>query len=64
MEVLPMMTSGELCKKLNIRYCRLDYLIRSGYIEEPKRLASGQRVFTDEEVKKIKEIIFERVMTK
>ncbi len=55
-----MKTSGQLCKELDVKYHRLDYLIRSGYIPEPKRLASGHRVFTDEEIKKIKEVLFER----
>lgn len=55
-----MKTAGQLCKELNIRYYRLDYLIRSGYVQEPQRLGSGQRVFTDQDVKKIKEVLFER----
>lgn len=60
MEVLAMMTSGQLCRELNIKYYRLDYLIRSGYVPKPRRLDSGQRVFTDQDVKKIKEILIER----
>ncbi len=60
MEVLLMKTAGQLCRELGIRYYRLDYLIRSGYVPEPKRLDSGQRVFKDEDVEKIKEILFER----
>ena len=55
-----MKSAGRLCKELGIKYYRLDYLIRSGYVPEPKRLDSGQRVFGDEEVKRIKEVIFER----
>lgn len=55
-----MKTAGQLCRELGIRYYRLDYLIRSGYVPKPKRLDSGQRVFEDEDVKKIKEILFER----
>lgn len=56
-----MKTAGQLCRELSIRYYRLDYLIRSGYVPEPKRLDSGQRVFTDEEIAKIKEVIYERM---
>ncbi len=55
-----MKTAGQLCKELGIKYYSLDYLIRSGYVSEPRRLGSGQRVFTKEEVKKIKEVLFER----
>ncbi len=50
-----MKTAGQLCRELGIRYYRLDYLIRSGYVPEPKRLDSGQRVFSDEDVQRIKE---------
>ena len=56
-----MKTAGQLCRELNIRYYRLDYLIRSGYVPEPKRTDSGQRVFNDQDVKKIKEVLFERM---
>ncbi len=61
MEVLLMKTAGQLCKELGIRYYRLDYLIRSGYVPEPKRLDSGQRVFEEQDVRKIKEVLFERM---
>ncbi len=54
-----MKTSGRLCKELGIQYYRLDYLIRSGHVPEPKRTDSGQRAFEDEDVKKIKEALFE-----
>ena len=54
-----MKTAGKLCKELGIRYYRLDYLIRSGHVPEPKRTDSGQRAFEDEDVKKIKEALFE-----
>ncbi len=54
-----MKTAGRLCKELGIRYYRLDYLIRSGYVPEPKRSDSGQRIFEDGDVKRIKEALFE-----
>ncbi len=54
-----MKTAGRLCKELGIRYYRLDYLIRSGYVPEPKRLDSGQRIFTEEDEKEIKEKLLE-----
>ena len=56
-----MKTAGQLCKDLSIRYYRLDYLIRNGYVPEPKRTDSGQRVFSDQDVKRIKEVLFERM---
>ena len=53
-----MKTAGQLCRELGIRYYRLDYLIRSGYVPEPKRLDSGQRIFFDEDIKTIKQALF------
>ncbi len=53
-----MKTAGQLCRELGIRYYRLDYLIRSGYVPEPKRLDSGQRVFFDKDIKTIKQALF------
>ena len=55
-----MRTAGQLCRELNIRYYRLDYLIRNGYVPKPKRLGSGQRIFSDEDIEKIKQVIIER----
>ena len=55
-----MKTAGQLCRELNIKYHCLDYLIRSGYVPEPKRLDSGHRVFEEQDVRKIKEVLFER----
>ncbi len=55
-----MKTAGQLCRELDVRYYRLDYLIRNGLVSEPKRLDSGQRVFDEQDVKRIKEVLFER----
>ncbi len=59
-----MKTAGQLCKELGIKYYSLDYLIRSGYVPEPKRLASGQRVFENQDVKIIKQVLFNRAVSK
>jgi len=56
-----MKTAGQLCKELGIRYYRLDYLIRNGYVSEPKKLDSGQRVFSEQEIKVIKDVLFNRL---
>ena len=55
-----MKTAKEVCKQLGIRYYRLDYLIRNGYVPEPRKIASGQRIFSDEDIKIIKQVIVER----
>ena len=54
----------EVCKLLKIKYFTLDYLIRNNYVPPPKKLASGQRIFTDEDIKIIKAVVFDRVMSK
>ena len=56
-----MKTAGPLCRELRIKYYRLDYLIRSGYVPEPQRTSSGQRIFSDEDILRIKEVITERM---
>ncbi len=56
-----MKTAGQLCRELGVKYYKLDYLIRSGFVPKPKRLDSGQRVFDDQDVRKIKEVLFERM---
>ncbi len=61
MEGLLMKTAGQLCRELGVKYYRLDYLIRNGLVSEPKRLDSGQRVFDEQDEKKIKEVLFERM---
>ena len=55
-----MRTAGQLCRELGIRYYRLDYLIRSGYVPEPMRLNSGQRLFMAEDVERLMKVIYER----
>jgi|TARA_B100000315_G_C14472635_1_gene539098 DNA-binding transcriptional MerR regulator len=60
MEVLFVRTAGQLCRELGIRYYRLDYLIRSGYVPEPMRLNSGQRLFMAEDIERLMKVIYER----
>ena len=55
-----MKTAKEVCKELGIKYYKLDCLIRNGYVPEPMKIASGQRVFEEQDVRKIKEVLFER----
>ncbi len=55
-----MYSSGEVCKKLNVKFFKVDYLIRNGYVKAPKVIGSN-RVFTDENVKEIKEELFKRI---
>ncbi len=54
-----MKTAKEVCKELGIRYYKLDYMIRNGLVREPKILANKHRVFSNEDVQKIKEKLLE-----
>ena len=54
-----MKTAKEVCKELGVRYYKLDYMIRNGLVPEPKVLANKHRVFTDDDVSKIKEKLSE-----
>ena len=57
-----MKTAKEICKILNLKYYTFDYLIRNNYLPEPKKIGSGQRVFSDADLAKIKGIIANRRM--
>ncbi len=52
-------TTGQVCKELDTKPYKVDYLIRNRLVPEPSKLASGQRVFTDEDIKRIEEKLFE-----
>jgi DNA-binding transcriptional MerR regulator len=52
-----MKTAKEVCKELGIRYYKLDYMIRNGLVPEPRVLANNHRVFTNEDIKRIREAI-------
>ena len=55
-----MKTAKEICQILNLKYYTLDYLIRNNLIPEPKRIGSGQRVFSDADLSNIKSILAKR----
>ncbi len=52
-------TTGQVCKELDTKPYKVDYLIRNRLVPEPKKLASGQRIFSDEDVQRIKEKLIE-----
>ena len=55
-------TTGEVCRELNIKPYKLDYLVRNRLVSEPRKLASGQRIFTEDDIRGIKEKLFEMSM--
>ncbi|MGR3218903.1 MAG: MerR family transcriptional regulator [Candidatus Anammoxibacter sp.] len=54
-----MKTSGEVCRELNIKHYQLEYLVQNRLIPTPKKSGSGQRLFTNEDIQRIKEKLFE-----
>ncbi len=55
-----MKSAGMVCKELGIRYYSLDYLIRNGYVPEPARLGSGQRIFTEIDIRNLKAVLADK----
>jgi DNA-binding transcriptional MerR regulator len=54
-----MRTTEEPCRELNVKPYQVEYIIRNRLVPEPQKLASGQRVYTDEDVRRIREKLFE-----
>lgn len=54
-----MKTAKEVCKELGIPYYKLDYMIRNGLVPGPRVLANKHRIFTNKDVQRIREKLFE-----
>lgn len=52
-----LLSSGALAKRLGIQRYRLLYLLDVGQIPEPAQRLGGHRVFEEEEVRRIEEIL-------
>ncbi len=52
-------TTGEVCRELNIKPYKLDYIVRNRLVPEPQKTGSGHRLFSSEDIKRIKEKLFE-----
>lgn len=50
-----MRTTGKLCRELNVKPYQVEYLIRNMLIPEPQKTDSGHRLFSDEDVERVKE---------
>ena len=53
-----MRTNGQLCRELNVKPYQIEYLIRSRLIPVPQKTDSGHRLFSDEDVERIKDMLF------
>lgn len=56
-------TTGQICRELNTKPYKIDYLIRNGLVPVPQKLASGQRIFSDENIQAIKRKLIEMSTT-
>ncbi len=53
------LTSKDVCMELSIPFYKLQYLFDTGKIRDVERTSSGKRVYTDGDIKVIKEALFE-----
>lgn len=56
MEKVP--TSKAVCIRLNIPFYKLQYLFDAGKIPELPRSTSGDRIYTEDDIKRIREALF------
>jgi hypothetical protein len=57
------LTSKDVCRELNIPFYKLQYLFDTGKISDVQRTSSGKRIYDKEDIKVIREALFE-VMAK
>ena len=48
-------TTGQVCRELNIKPYKLDYLVRNRLVPAPQKTGSGHRIFSDKDIRRIKE---------
>ncbi len=52
------LTSKDVCRRLGIPFYRLQYLFDSGKIRDVDRISTGDRVYTEADVRRIQESLF------
>ncbi len=53
------LTSKDVCRELKINFYKLQYLFDTRKIQDVQRTSSGKRVYSEEDIKVIKEALFE-----
>ncbi len=53
------LTSKDICIELKIPFYRLQYLFDTGKVRDVQRTSSGKRVYSEEDIKVIREALFE-----
>ncbi len=56
-------TSKDVCRQLKIPFYRLQYLFDSGKVRDVSRTTTGDRIYTEEDIQRIRRALFQ-VMTK
>jgi len=54
-----MKTTGQLCRELNVKPYQVEYIIRNRLVPQPQKTDSGHRIFSNKDIKIIKEKLFE-----
>ena len=57
------LTSKDVCRELRIPFYKLQYLFDTGKVRDVQRTSSGKRIYSEEDIKVIREALFE-VMAK
>ncbi len=52
------LTSKDICRELKIPFYKLQYLFDTGKISDVSRTSSGKRIYTEEDIKVIREALF------
>ncbi len=53
------LTSKDVCRELKIPFYKLQYLFDSGRVRDVSRTSTGNRDYTEEDVKVIKKALFD-----
>lgn len=56
-------TSKDVCQKFKIPFYKLQYLFDSGKIKDVTRTTTGDRIYSEDDIKRIRRVLFE-VMAK
>ncbi len=53
------LTSKDVCRELKIPFYKLQYLFDSGKVRDVSRTTTGDRIYTEDDVKVIKKALFD-----
>ncbi len=53
------LTSKDICRELKIPFYKLQYLFDTGKVQDVQRTSSGKRIYTEGNIKIIREVIFD-----